>query len=164
MELFPPSGKLEKDISLAIAKFIAGNFEDSKGIEIVLSRDDDELLNPSARVNLSESADLMISLHADINSDVQKSVTLSVYNDRKEDSETSEIAARLLVNEFGGCGDGVLLGSSTGNYVLNNARCPAVSLNIGNISNVEVAEQLTSIEGQTDIANRVTEAIRFAAL
>jgi N-acetylmuramoyl-L-alanine amidase len=61
-----PSGALEKDITLAVARRLKAAIEGRYGIRVLQTRDDDRLIGPDGRAAYANNnkADLFISLHA----------------------------------------------------------------------------------------------------
>lgn len=159
-----PSGKLEKDISLTIAKLVKANFANSGSIEIVLSRDKDIFLDVRERVDQSKNADLMIALHTDNYSNKNESFVVPIYNDLHVESEKSKQLANLLAQEFKKSGKEAKVGYSSGYYVLKNAKCPAVMLQVGFFSKEEEDVYLSSASGQKEVAQRISDAIELAVL
>lgn len=159
-----PSGTLEKDISLAIAKLIKQNFSNSESIEILLSRDEDVSLELGERVSGSKNADLMIALHTDNYENREVSFVVPIYNDLHAESERSKRLANLLAQEFVKTGKEARVGYSSGYHLLKNAHCPAVLLNVGWFSKTEEDVYLSSKSGQQEVARSIANAIELASL
>jgi N-acetylmuramoyl-L-alanine amidase len=61
-----PSGTLEKDVTLAVARRLKASIEGRYGLRVLQTRDDDRLIGPDGRAAYANNnkADLFISLHA----------------------------------------------------------------------------------------------------
>lgn len=158
-----PSGALEKEIALAIAQKVKAEFGSDAAIEIVLTRDNDSFLGIRERYIKSEDADLFISLHTD-NYSGKGSFIVPVYNDQNEFSEESKRLAQLLATEFESEGKDARVGYSSGYAVLENANCPAVLLNVGWFSDKDEDQYLSTDNGQYEVAQQISDAIKLAVL
>ena len=89
-------GTMEKDIVLDIAKGLKDSLQKRGGYNVMLTRDEDETMSLSERVDFANAAnaDLFISLH--VNALPQKSfnVTETYYYGPPSDAETLELAER----------------------------------------------------------------------
>ncbi len=158
-----PNGHEEKDIVLSIAKKIRDYFRNDQVVEIVLTREDDDFLDLEDRSNLTKNANLLISIHTD-NYEGKGSFILPIYNDKNEYAEASYDLAQTLAIKFEEGGKSAQVGYSSGYYILNNAKCPAVLLNVGWFSDSEEDTYLASVSGQTKVARQISDAIKASVL
>ena len=153
------SGQDEKDIVLDVAQELAILFENSKEVDIVLTRKADEMKSLAERIAMSEDADMFISLHVERHEDKMEDMLVPIYNDLGAFEATSKRFAQLLTEEFKGAGKNIRPAYSSGYYVLKNAKCPPVLFNIGYVSNVDSDLYLNSKEGKKEIAQEIADAI-----
>ena len=158
-----PNGVLEKEVTLQIAEIIKSRFEGESEIDLRLTRTDDLLTMLDRRSQNGAEADLFISLHTD-NYSGKGSFVSPVYSDVNEFSDASYNLAQTLASEFEELGKKTMVGYSSGYYVLNNAKCPAVMLNMGWFSDPDEEKYLSSTSGQLEIAGRIESAIRTTLL
>lgn len=149
----------EKDIVLDVAEELAILFENSKEVDIVLTRKADEMKSLAERIAMSEDADMFISLHVERHEDKMEDMLVPIYNDLGEFEAASKRFAQLLTEEFKGAGKNIRPAYSSGYYVLKNAKCPPVLFNIGYVSNVDSDLYLNSKEGKKEIAQEIADAI-----
>ncbi|MGJ3234699.1 N-acetylmuramoyl-L-alanine amidase [Marivirga sp.] len=150
----------EKEIALKVAHRLAEKFSNSEEVEIILTRNKDGYITLEDRVNLTENADLFISLHIESHKDVNENMMLAIYNDQNENAEASQYFADLLSSEFYEINQKFKIGYNNGYYVLKNSKSPAILFNMGYISNPESANYLNSEEGIRQITQELTDAIR----
>lgn len=81
---------LEKDIVLKIAQKLKKHLNNTDQIEIVLTRESDQLLHLNDRVALSKGADLFISLHLDKVEDENRNTIMPFYLSEGAFSEDSK--------------------------------------------------------------------------
>ena len=151
-------GKItEKEIVKNIATKIK-SFNKNNEIEIVLIRDEDNYIDLNERVSKINNLNpnLLISLH--INSsekNYKNGVNGYVYRDSEFYSKSSESANKLL-NKLS---EKLVRGEvKNANYfVLKNSKCPAVTLEIGYLSNELDKKYIESESGQNQIANKILE-------
>jgi N-acetylmuramoyl-L-alanine amidase len=96
-----PSGALEKDVTLAVARMLKGAIEARLGIRVLLTRDDDRTLEPDERASYANNnkADLFVSLHA--NASVGRAAAGAEVFYLSLDGYSPE-AQRLAMSEEGG--------------------------------------------------------------
>ena len=147
----------EKQVVQNIANKIK-SFNKNSEIEIVLIRDEDKFIDLNERVskinNLNPS--LLISLHVNSSEKNYKSgVNAYVYRDNEFYSKSSECANKL-VNKLS---EKLVRGEvKDANYlVLKNSKCPAITLEIGYLSNELDKKYIVSENGQNQIANKILE-------
>ncbi|MFD2942337.1 N-acetylmuramoyl-L-alanine amidase family protein [Flavobacterium notoginsengisoli] len=154
-------GLQEKLIVERIAKLIQSQNKDSN-LEIVLLRDGDHFMELSERVSIINKLNpgLVISLHANASKDIAKNGTEAYiatngkfYNQSKENAEN--LLQKVAVENL-----------SKGNvseanfFILKKSNCPAVTLEVGYLSNEKDRKYITSEKGQTEIAEKILEAIK----
>lgn len=91
-----PSGKMEKDLTLKIAKKAADILNKKQGYKVILTRTEDVFLPLEERTALANSrkADLFISIHANSASDPQLQGIETYYLSAASNSEERRAAAR----------------------------------------------------------------------
>lgn len=150
-------GLLEKDITLQTAKNIEEMLE-KEGAEVILTRDGDEFLKLSERVDIAEeqAADLFISLHFDAyeTSDV---FGITTYYNKKENRSVAKIMQKQLFKHISDMRD---RGISFGDYhVLRENTRPSVLLELGFISNKEDEQRIQSPEFQAQSSAAIVEGV-----
>lgn len=166
-----PNGLKESDVALAVAMSIKSHLSD-QDIEVVCTRKKDEFVSLKERSQLSQEADLFISLHTDNYSEEEKSFILPIYYEGNAYSRNSLYFATLLSEEFQNSGGSTQVGSiyecapqATTKYdLLGKANCPAVLLNVGFFSNAQVEKDLKTAQGQDRVALHIANAIKSAIL
>lgn len=91
------TGTHEKDITLAFAKELTERLNKEPGIQAVLTRESDEFLSLSERVQIArqKGANLLISLHADtLKQKGIRGATVYTISDRASDRMAAELAER----------------------------------------------------------------------
>jgi N-acetylmuramoyl-L-alanine amidase len=90
-----PAGSMEKNITLAFAESLKSALEAQDGIRVAMTRTDDSFLSLSARVRRArdESADLLMSLHADsISVRSLRGATVYTLSDKASDALAQSLA------------------------------------------------------------------------
>ncbi|MEN2398445.1 N-acetylmuramoyl-L-alanine amidase [Flavobacterium sp. MC2016-06] len=155
------NGIQEKTLSETIAKKIKALNKDSN-IEIVLLRDGDHFMELSERVSIINNLnpDLVISLHVNSSQNADKNGVEAYISSRKDFHEKSKENAEKLVNNISG--DFLLKGKieEANFYILKNSNCPAITLEVGFLSNAENRDYLTSESGQNEIAAKILESVK----
>ena len=91
------NGLKEKNITLAMARDLKKNLEDTGRYKVILTRDSDTFIKLSRRVSFARSkgADLFISLHADsINRSGVRGASIYTLSEKASDAEAEKLAAR----------------------------------------------------------------------
>lgn len=151
---------MEKEIVEKIAYKIKALNKD-ENIEIVLLREDDSFIDLKARVEKINSLkpNLVISLHVNnTKNETPNGVEAFVCKDNVF-LEESKKHAEGLVNEVSNDNlvkRGVKEASL---FILKSSNCPAVTLEVGFVSNVKNREYLISEKGQNEIASNVVKYI-----
>jgi len=156
------NGIQEKTISETIAKKVKALNKDSN-IEVVLLRDGDHFIELKDRVSMINNLnpDLVISLH--INSSQNKDmngVRAYVSSSKKEYRDKSMESAEKIVNSVSGNNLAKGKIEEANFYILKNANCPAVTLEVGYLSNNNDRAYLNSEKGQNEIASRILESVK----
>ena len=151
----------EKDIVAQISKKI---FEknDPSTVKIVLLRDTDNFISLTDRVNkINElNPDLVISLHINANSKTDTSGIEAYVSENNSHHEASKEQARKLIEAIANDklqSRGVKQANFT---ILKKSNCPAISLELGFISNENDRKYITSEEGQNEIAANIIKSIQ----
>jgi len=149
----------EKEIALKVAKEIAEIFKNSHRVEIILTREEDEIVTLKDRVSKSENSDLFISLHTENHEDENEEMMIAIYNDQNENAESSKNFGELMKLEYSAINKEFKVGYTDGYYVLQNAKAPAILFVMGYFSNLESEEYLNSEKGIKEIAKELSDAI-----
>lgn len=150
----------EKDITLAVAQKIY-SLNKNQNVKIMLLRDKDVALNLEERVNMISDLkpEMVISLHANFTSDQQKEGLEIMVSEGNKFYQESLSHAQLLKKTFNIDGRKSIDIKQKSLRVLNNAPCPAVSVELGYISNVQERSYLQSEEGQQELAEKILKTL-----
>lgn len=156
------NGFEEKTITETIAKKIKEQ-NSNANVEIVLIRDGDISMDLKERTLIINKLkpDLTISLHINSNSNTNANGVGAYISSNKTFNEKSKQAAEIIIDKI----------SATGNlakrkvseapfYILKNAECPIITLEVGYLSNVNDRTYITSEKGQNEIADKILEAVK----
>ncbi|MCW3093457.1 MAG: hypothetical protein JWP81_4526 [Ferruginibacter sp.] len=164
---------LEKDLNLAIVKKIKSLNTNSQ-IKILLTRETDLFQTPSEKVALAKklNAELFISIHlsASPSPDDNANRGLNVWVPTNISGSTpgSQMIASALINEFNNNYELPVV-QHPQQYpstvrVLKDAECPAVLIEVGNITNAKDLAFLQTNTAQEAIAGKILAAIeKYAA-
>ena len=153
----------EKDIALVLAKMIKEQ-NTNNNIEIVLSRNEDVLMNPKEKVEFSnnQNADLFVSLHCNYesgsNSKIKKGTEIFVVSKEKDNGfkqESEKVATGVntfLTKDFKSNG---IKTRQVGIWVLQATKCPSILIETGFISNKEDLKILKNKDKQQLMANDI---------
>lgn len=155
------NGLQEKTIVETIAKKIKAQNK-NENLEIVLLREGDHFMELSERVSIINNLNpsLVISLHINASENFSKNgVEAFVYSKSKFYNE-SKINAEILIDKVAGdyFSKGEVKDASF--YILKNSNCPAMTLEVGYLSNVNDRTYITSEKGQNEIAEKILEAVK----
>ncbi len=152
----------EKAITETVATKIKEQNKDVN-IKIVLIRDGDTSMDLKERVSIINNLkpDLVLSLHVNSNSNMEANGVDAYISSKKTFYDQSKEIAEILVNKI----------TATGNlkkrriseapfYILKNAECSTVHLELGFLSNENDRNYITSDKGQTEIAEKILESIK----
>ncbi len=169
------SGLLEKDVNLSLA-FILKEKLESRGVNVVLTRDEDKLLydrtvnyngrkkklDMAARLAIMEAQDdcVFISLHMNSFGDPKYSGLQVWYSDNDEISRElagviqNGVAARLQPQN-----NRKIKSAGTGIFLLDRASCPAILVECGFLSNAAEAANFESDEYRESLCDCLCDCI-----
>lgn len=166
---------LEKDLNLQIVKEIQQLLKRYKpGIQVVLTRHDDNFISLEERCRIANSAnaDLFLSVHVNSAPNTFLSGTETFYADLRSSSnsvqagiisrnvEKSELLAWLIQKNYGEGGRPNGRGAREKNlFVCQNTNMPAVLTEVGFLSNRDDAAYMNSRRGQKEIATDIYNAL-----
>lgn len=167
------NGLEEKNIALILAKKIK-QLNADPNVELIFTRMDDVYQSPKeiADLTVKQKADLFIALHVDNGPEVKNPTynPLSVFvsKDKYDNANSSKLFASALIGSFKENYKMAIADyptqRETGIWVLQEAKCPAVLIEAGDIRSKSAMDYLLSEEGQTQFAKNVLKAIsQFAA-
>ena len=149
----------EKDLTLAISKKIDALNKD-ENIHLIFTRSEDQFTTLDQRVDGSSVTDLMISLHISIS---DKNISgMEIYYPRDgEFSRTSKQFGYILSQSFTDYEIKInSLKMEPANYfVLRNANCPAVLVELGFLNNESDVAYLTDEDNQEEVALAILQSI-----
>ncbi|TDW50166.1 N-acetylmuramoyl-L-alanine amidase [Flavobacterium sp. 270] len=155
------NGVQEKTILETISKKIKALNKDSN-VEIVLLREGDHFMELSERVSIINklNPDLVISLHINSSENMDANGVQAFVSAKKEFYEKSKENAEKIINEVSG--ENLLKGkiAEANFYILKNSNCPAITLEIGYLSNNKDRVYLLSESGQNEIATKILESVK----
>lgn len=146
----------EKDIVLQIAKRIEDQAGDSP-VHFIFTRNSDDYVSLVDRVKTTNKihADLLISLHASTHADRSKNGSTIFYD---EDTHTEH--TRALVQTFSDkLNTAPDARSPRSLYLLKNAVCPAILLELGYLTNTADKQFMTDSDNQKYMARQIIKAI-----
>lgn len=151
----------EKAISEIIAKKIKALNKDSN-INIVLLREGDHFMELSERVSIINNLkpDLLISLHVNSSTNAESNGADAFISSKKEFYEKSKENAEKIINGISGENLSKRKVAEAPFYILKNSNCPAITLEMGFLSNNKDRVYLTSESGQNEIAANILESIK----
>ncbi|MEO8532204.1 MAG: N-acetylmuramoyl-L-alanine amidase [Flavobacterium sp.] len=154
-------GFQEKNISETIAQKIKALNKDNN-IEIVLLREGDHFMELSERVSIINNLkpDLVISLHVNSSKSFESNGVDAYISSKKEFYEKSKENAEKIVNKISGENLSKRRVTEAPFYILKNANCAAITLEMGFLSNNNDRVYLTSESGQNEIAANILESIK----
>jgi len=151
----------EKTITEAVAKRIK-ELNKNENVKIVLLRDGDASMDLKERTAIINKIkpDLVISLHINANINDEVNGVEACISSKKTFYDQSKEIAEIVINKI----------SQTGNlakrnvneapfYILKNAECPMVHLEMGFLSNEKDRNYITSGKGKTEIAEKILESL-----
>jgi N-acetylmuramoyl-L-alanine amidase len=154
-------GLQEKAIVETIAKKIKAQNK-NENLEIVLLREGDHFMELSERVSIINNLNpkLVISLHINASENLNKNGVQAYVSSKSKFYNESKTNAEILVDRV--AGDYFLKGEvkEASFYILKNSNCPALTLEVGYLSNVNDRTYITSEKGQNEIAEKILEAVK----
>ena len=148
---------LEKDLANSISKKIEALNSD-KNIKLLFTRDDDKFVELAERTNYINNVkpDLVLSLHVNNNKNVTTNGFEIFVSDKSVTYEKSNELAQKLVLDFEKNIPLKNRGVKTAPFwILKNSEVPALTLEMGFLSNTTDREYITSEEGQNQIAQTI---------
>jgi N-acetylmuramoyl-L-alanine amidase len=155
-------GTSEKEITLSIAREIqkAGK---EKGIDILLTRKEDESLGIKERLAVAEklSADLFISLHIGFaQQDKSKSGIECYISESNAAFKESRLFSDLVIQELQTLNGILVNGTKSSNYaILKHNRTPALIMELGYLSNQRDQSFLSNRNNQKALADKIVSSI-----
>ncbi|WP_131725797.1 N-acetylmuramoyl-L-alanine amidase [Flavobacterium sp. Root420] len=155
------NGLQEKAIVETIAKKIKAQNK-NENLEIVLLREGDHFMELSERVSIINNlnAKLVISLHINASENLDKNGVQAYVSSKSKFYNESKTNAEILVDRVAGdyFSKGEVKEASF--YILKNSNCPALTLEVGYLSNINDRTYITSEKGQNEIAEKILEALK----
>lgn len=155
------NGLQEKIIVETIAKKIKAQNK-NENLEIVLLREGDHLMELSERVSIINNLNpsLVISVHINASRDVTKNGVDAYISSNKAFYDQSKENAEAIVEKIGT--EFLVKGTvkEAPFYILKNSNCPAVTLELGYLSNQNDRNYISSEKGQGEIAAKILEAVK----
>ena len=152
----------EKNITEAIASKIKEQ-NHNENVEIVLIRDGDMSMNLTDRVTIINKLkpDLVFSLHINANSNEKANGVGAYISSNKTFYDQSKEMAENVVDKISSMGKlKKRYISEAPFHILKYANCSMVHLEMGFLSNENDRNYLTSEKGQTEIADKILEALK----
>lgn len=152
----------EKTITEAVAKKIK-ELNNDANVEIVLIRDGDISMELKERVSIINNLqpDLVISIHVNSNSNIQANGVQAYIPANETFKDKSKEIAEIIIDKLAATGNLVKRNTSEAPfYILKNANCPTMTLEIGFLSNEKDRNYITSEKGQNEIATKILEALK----
>jgi N-acetylmuramoyl-L-alanine amidase len=149
----------EKDLANTISKKIQ-ELNVDKNIKILFTRDEDKFIELAARTNYINSIkpDLVLSLHVNKNKNVNTNGFEIFISDKSVAYEKSNELAQKLVLDFEKNIPLKNRGIKTAPFwILKNSEVPAMTIEMGFLSNKNDREYITSEDGQNQIAQTILD-------
>lgn len=149
----------EKDINLAVALRVAGILQQQKGINVIMTRQDDRFIELEERSGIANrhNADLFVSIHSDSNPDRSRQ-GFTVYVARGASQEAYKVAGDITqtLSATGADSHGV---REAEYKVLINTSCPAVLVEVGYLTNTQDTARLRDATYQNRLAQAIASGI-----
>ena len=148
----------EKDIVREIAMEIeksAGKYD----VEIHVIGLKDEFMELSQRVKAANdlNPDLLISLHVNASINKSESGARAFVSSKNAHHEKARLFATRILNDLNGSQEADVAEQNF--FILRNAACPALTLEVGYLSNQADREKLISKAGQKEISEKILKNI-----
>lgn len=151
----------ESKIVESIAKKIK-QLNKNNDIEIILLREDDTFIELKERVNKVNAINphLLISLHINTSQNNNVNGVDAFVSSKNAFYEKSVDAANELIDKISNknLAKGNVKDASI--FIINNSNCPAITLEIGYLTNDNDREYIKSENGVNEIANRILEFLK----
>lgn len=150
---------LEKQIVADVSSHLKELCSD-KNVEIVLLRPDDEFISLKDRISKIEalSPDLVISLHANYSEDRDRNGVEVFVADNEFTAKSSYFGTKIL-ESFKRKDFKTSTLQSANFFLLKNLNCPAVTVELGFLSNAEDMKYLNSEFGQKFLAMQIASSL-----
>lgn len=152
----------EKTITEAVANKIK-ELNKNENVEIVLLRDGDLSMDLKERTTIINKLkpDLVISLHISANPNVTSNGVRAYISSRKIFYDQSKEIAENVIDKIAATGNLTKRHVSEAPfYILKNADCPMMHLEMGFLSNENDRNYITSEKGQIEIAEKILESLK----
>ncbi|MFH7003353.1 N-acetylmuramoyl-L-alanine amidase family protein [Flavobacterium bizetiae] len=152
----------EKQITETVAKQIK-ELNDDANIEIVLIRDGDISMELKERVSIINNLkpNLVISIHVNSNSNTMANGVQAYVPSNETFKDKSKEMAEIIVDKLVATGNLAKRNTTEAPfYLLKNANCPIMTLEIGFLTNEKDRNYITSAKGQNEIAAKILEAVK----
>lgn len=152
----------EKQITETVAKQIK-ELNDDANIEIVLIRDGDISMELKERVSIINNLkpNLVISIHVNSNSNTMANGVQAYVPSNETFKDKSKEMAEIIVDKLAATGNLAKRNTTEAPfYLLKNANCPIMTLEIGFLTNEKDRNYITSAKGQNEIAAKILEAVK----
>jgi len=152
----------EKTITEAVAKKIK-ELNKNENVEIVLLRDGDTSMDLKERTTIINKLkpDLVISLHISAAPNVTSNGVGAYISSRKIFYDQSKEIAENVIDKIAATGNLTKRRVSEAPfYILKNADCPMMHLEMGFLSNENDRNYITSEKGQIEIAEKILESLK----
>lgn len=155
------NGLQEKTIVDNIAKKIKSQNK-NENLEIVLLRDGDHEMELNKRVSIINTLNpsLVISLHINSSENFSKNGVEAYVSANPKYFDQSKANAEIVVDKVAGSYFSKGEVEKASFYILKNSNCPAMTLEIGYLSNINDRTYLATEKGQTEIADKILEAVK----
>jgi N-acetylmuramoyl-L-alanine amidase len=152
----------EKQITETVAKQIK-ELNNDANIEIVLIRDGDISMELKERVSIINNLkpNLVISIHVNSNSNPMANGVQAYVPSNETFKDKSKEMAEIIVDKLVASGNLAKRNTTEAPfYLLKNANCPIMTLEIGFLTNEKDRNYITSAKGQNEIAAKILEAVK----
>lgn len=152
------AGIFEKDINLQIAIKMKAQLE-SRGIKVILTREDDTFLELMERVELANNADaqLFVSIHCNSYDESADVSGLEIYY--HQDKQAKSLADAIL-SDLAATGLLKIRSVKVGNFaVIKYTNMPAILLEMGFLTNEQERKKLCTEEYQQMLADTIASGI-----
>ncbi|MGL5315501.1 MAG: N-acetylmuramoyl-L-alanine amidase family protein [Peptostreptococcaceae bacterium] len=158
----PNSGTLEKDIVLQVGKKISDILKKDGKLTVIETRDTDEFLSLSERVEISNksNADIFISLHCNaVETDPSSYYGVETFyfrDDTKDSYNLAESIQNSIITNLEANDRGV---KKENYYVIKNTQAAAALIEMGFLTNDSECRKLADEKYQTKMARAIVQGI-----
>ena len=148
----------EANLNLAVSRAVAKRLSE-RGVTVVLTRSSDVFIELADRAAAGSRADLFVSIHADFNPSPEKighSILLPQSGDQRATQAAQHIDRQMTT---AGSPSHIVRMDTRGLLVLKQARCPAILVELGFLSNRTEAARLASPAYQQQLAQGIADGI-----